>query len=129
MADRDSLIRGIGELLLRDIASVGHDLDGYALIAAYTDDGARRVSGFGYRDGEPPVAATPRTGIDTIAARLDELREATHVAGEEPWTTCVIQLRRAGGRLHAGFFYGEDAQAWAITPATLAEVAERARPA
>ena len=129
MADRDSLVRGIGELLLRDIATAGHDLDGYALIASYPDDGLRRVSGFGYRDGEPPLAATPKTEVDTIAARLDELREETQVAGEAPWTACVIQLRRAGGRLHADFFYGEDARAWAITPATLAEIAERARPA
>ena len=128
MADKDALIRGIGELLLRDIATAGHDLDGYALIASYADSGMRRVSGFGYRDGEPPVAATPKTEVDVIAARLDELREATQVAGEEPWTACVIRLRRAGGRLHAEFFYGEDAQACTITPATLAEVAERARP-
>ncbi len=129
MADRDALVRGIGELLLRDIATAGHDLDGYALIASYADGGLRRVSGFGYRDGEPPLAATPKTEASTIAARLDELREATQVAGEDPWTACVIQLRRAGGKLHADFFYGEDARAWAITPATLADVAERARPA
>ena len=127
MADRDSLVRGIGELLLRDIATAGHDLDGYALIASYPDDGLRRVSGFGYRDGEPPVAATPKTEVDVIAARLDELREATQVAGEAPWTVCVIQLQRAGGRLHADFVYGDDARRWEITPKTLAEVAERAR--
>ena len=129
MADKDALVRSIGELLLRDIATAGHDLDGYALIAAYADDGTRRVSGFGYRDGEPPLAATPRTEVDTIAARLDALREATRVEGEAPWTVCVIQLSRAGGKLHADFVYGEDAAQWAITPETLAEVAERARPA
>ena len=57
--DRDALVRGIGELLLRDIATAGHDLDGYALIADYSD-GARRLSGFGYREGQSPVAATPK---------------------------------------------------------------------
>ncbi|TWT22401.1 hypothetical protein FQY83_05060 [Luteimonas marina] len=127
-ADKDALVRGIGELLLRDIATAGHDLDGYALIASYDDDGTRRISGFGYRDGEPPRAATPQTEVDAIGARLDELREATRVDGREPWTVCVIQLLRAGGRLHAEFVY-EDAERWAITPETLAEVAERARPA
>lgn len=127
-ADRDALVRGIGELLLRDIATAGHDLDGYALIAAYAGDGTRRISGFGYRDGEPPRAATPETEADAIGARLDELREATRAEGKDPWSVCVIQLRRAGGRLHAEFVY-EDAERWAITPATLAEVAERARPA
>lgn len=127
MADRDALIRGIGELLLRDIATAGHDLDGYALIASYAADGTRRISGFGYRDGEPPVAATPVNEADTLGARLDELREATRADGEEAWTVCVIQLRRAGGKLHAEFVY-EDAERWEITPATLADVAERARP-
>lgn len=125
--DRDALVRGIGELLLRDIATAGHDVDGYALIADYSD-GARRISGFGYREGQVPVAATPRTEADTIGARLDELREATRVEGEAPWTVCVIQLKRAGGRLHADFVY-EDAARWRITPETLDEVAERARPA
>ncbi|HRN62812.1 MAG TPA: hypothetical protein PK743_11290 [Luteimonas sp.] len=127
MADRDALVRGIGELLLRDIATAGHELDGYALIADY-GGGTRRLAGFGYRDGQAPVAATPRTEIGAIGARLDELREATRVDGEAPWTVCVVQLRRAGGKLHAEFVY-EDAEHWAITPATLAEVAERARPA
>ncbi|TYT26702.1 hypothetical protein FZO89_10780 [Luteimonas viscosa] len=126
-ADKDALIRGIGELLVRDIATAGHDLDGYALIVSYAD-GARRISGFGYRDGEAPRAATPQTGLDTIGARLDELREATQAEGKAPWTVCVIQLRRAGGKLHAEFVY-EDAERWEITPATLSEVAERARPA
>ncbi len=125
-ADRDALVRGIGELLLRDIATSGHDLDGYALIADYTD-GARRLSGFGYRDGEAPMAATPKTEADTIGARLDGLREATRADGEGPWTVCVIQLQRAGGRLHADFVYG-DAQQWRITPQTRDAVAERARP-
>ena len=124
---KDALIRGIGELLLRDIATAGHELDGYALIASY-GDGTRRISGFGYRDGQAPVAATPKGELDTIGARLDDLREATRVDGQDPWTVCVLQLRREGGRLHAEFVY-DDAARWEITPATLADIAERARPA
>lgn len=126
--DRDALVRGIGELLLRDIATAGHDLDGYALIAHYLDDG-RRLAGFGYRDGEPPVAATPRNEAERIGARLDELREATRVEGQAPWRVCVIQLKRAGGKLHAEFVYDDEAGLWDIGPDTLAAVAERARPA
>lgn len=125
-ADRDALVRGIGELLLRDIATAGHDLDGYALIADYTD-GARRLSGFGYREGRAPVAATPKNETDTIGARLDELRGATQLEGKAPWKVCVIQLRRAGGQLHAEFVY-EDAVQWRVTPETREAVAERARP-
>ena len=127
MADRDALVRGIGELLLRDIATAGHDLDGYALIASYATNGARRIAGFGYRDGEPPRAATPKTDVDTLGAGLDALREATAVDGAPRWTACVIQLVREGGRLHAQFAY-EDADRWELTPATLDAVAERARP-
>lgn len=125
--DRDALVRGIGELLLRDIATAGHDLDGYALIADYSD-GARRLSGFGYREGQAPVSATPKNEVDLIGARLDELREATQTEGKAPWEVCVIQLRRAGGRLHVEFVY-EDAARWRVMPETLDEVAERARPA
>ncbi len=126
-ADRDALVRGIGELLLRDIATAGHDLDGYALIADYSD-GARRLSGFGYRDGQAPVAATPKNEVELIGARLDELREAARVEGQAPWTVCVIQLKRAGGKLHAEFVY-EGAERWRVDPGTLVDVAERARPA
>lgn len=124
--DRDALVRGIGELLLRDIATAGHDLDGYALIADY-GDGTRRIAGFGYRAGEAPVAATPRNEAELVGARLDALREATQAGGQAPWTVCVIQLKRAGGRLHADFVY-EDAGRWRIAPETLDAVAERARP-
>lgn len=125
--DRDALVRALGELLVRDIATAGHALDGYALIADYTD-GARRLSGFGYRDGQAPVAATPKTETDTICARLDELRAATQVDGQAPWNVCVIQLQRAGGRLHAEFVY-ENAAQWRVTPQTREAVAELARPA
>ncbi|MGJ4728469.1 hypothetical protein [Luteimonas sp. SDU101] len=125
--DRDALVRGIGELLLRDIATAGHDLDGYALIADYSD-GTRRLIGFGYREGQSPVAATPRTEADLIGARLDDLRGAMQVDGKAPWMVCVIQLRRAGGKLHADFVY-DDAARWRVTPETLAQVAEQARPA
>ena len=38
MADRDALVRGIGELLLRDIATAGHDLDGARAQAGLSRD-------------------------------------------------------------------------------------------
>ena len=95
-ADKDALIRGIGELLVRDIATAGHDLDGYALIVSYAD-GARRISGFGYRDGEAPRAATPQTGLDTIGARLDELREATQAEGKALYGQYCAPCHRPDG--------------------------------
>ena len=49
------------------------------------------------------------------------------VDGKDPWDACVVQLRRASGRLHADFEYDDPAR-WDIAPATLHTVAERARP-
>lgn len=125
--DRDALLLRVGRLLAEDAVLSDAPWDGYALVVRYDDAGIdRRISGLRYRDGSDAEAATPRA--PGLGAALDALREATRVEGKAPWAACVVQLRRATGRLHAVFEY-DDPGRWDITPATLRDVAERARPA
>lgn len=125
-ADRDALLLRVARIAAQDPVLGDAAWDGFALIARYGDEGIdRRVSGFRYVDGGGFEAATPRD--PALGDALDALRESTRVDGKPPWEACVIQLRRASGRLHADFEYDDPAR-WDITPATLDDVAERARP-
>ena len=122
--DSNDLIMQIGRKIVRDPKVDAEPWDGYALIASYSD-GRRLLSGFRYRDGQPPEAATP--GSRELGEDFDALREATRVGDKEPWGACVIRIVSATGKITADFAY-EAADQWDIGPATLAEVSERARP-
>lgn len=124
--DRDALLLRIGRLLAGDAVLAETQWDGFALIARYGDGVIdRRIAGFAYRDGGGFEASTPRD--PALGTALDALREATRIDGKAPWQACVVTLRRASGRLHADFEYDDPAR-WDITPDTLEDVAERARP-
>src|SRR5690554_2547107 len=122
--DSNALITAIGQAIVSDPKVDAEPWDGYALIASYTGAG-RTLSGFRYRDGEPPEPATPRSA--ELDERIDALRIATQVEGKDPWGACVIRIVSATGKITADFAY-EAADRWDITPDTLADVAERARP-
>ncbi|PJJ97502.1 hypothetical protein CO641_11080 [Lysobacteraceae bacterium NML91-0213] len=122
--DNNALIMAIGQAIVSDPKVAAEPWDGYALIASYSGD-RRTLSGFRYRDGQPPQAATP--GSRDLGEQFDALREATRVEGKAPWGACVIRIVGATGRISADFAY-EAADLWHIGPGTLAEVSERARP-
>lgn len=122
--DSNALIMAVGQAIVTDPKVDAEPWDGYALIASYTGAG-RTLSGFRYRDGQPPEAATP--GSRELGEDFDALREATRVGDKEPWGACVIRIVSATGKITADFAY-EAADQWDIGPATLAEVSERARP-
>lgn len=122
--DNNALIMAVGQAIVSDPTVDAEPWDGYALIASYTGAG-RTLSGFRYRDGQPPRPATPRS--TELDERIDALREGTRVEGKQPWGACVIRILSATGRITADFAY-EAADQWEITPDTLADVAERARP-
>ena len=122
--DSNDLIMQIGRKIVSDPKVDAQPWDGYALIASYDED-RRVLSGFRYRDGQPPEAATPESR--ELGDDCDALREATCVDGKDPWGACVIRIVSATGKITADFAY-EAADQWDIGPATLAEVSERARP-
>lgn len=124
MDSSNALIMQIGQEIVSDPAVDAEPWDGYALIASYTGPGLR-ISGFRYRDGQPPQAATPQSR--ELGDHIEALRDATRVDGKDPWRTCVIRINSATGKIGVDFAY-EGADQWDITPASLAEVAERARP-
>ena len=122
--DSNALIMAVGQAIVTDPKVDAEPWDGYALIASYTGAG-RTLSGFRYRDGQPPQPATPRSA--ELDQHIDALRIATQVEGKDPWGACVIRIVSATGKITADFAY-EAADRWDITPDKLAEVAERARP-
>ncbi|MBJ6985605.1 hypothetical protein [Luteimonas sp. MC1750] len=125
--DRNELIGRIGRRLVADAAVSDGAWHGYALIVRYGDGAiARRMTGFRYDADGAYVAATP--DADALGPAFDDLREATRVPGKEPWGACVLRLWRDGGRMAVEFEYDDPGQ-WDVTPATLGEVARRARPA
>lgn len=124
--DRNELIARIGRLLVADPAVSDGDWHGYALIVRYGDGAiARRMTGFRYDEDGTFAAATP--DADALGAVFDDLREATRVPGKEPWGACVLRLWRETGRLAVEFEY-DAPERWDVTPATLVDVAARARP-
>lgn len=124
--DRNELIARIGRLLVADPAVSDGEWQGYALIVRYGDGAiARRMTGFRYDADGTYAAATP--DADALGPAFDDLREATRVAGKEPWGACILRLWRATGRLAVEFEY-DAPERWDITPATLADIAARARP-
>lgn len=122
--DKDALVMQIGQTLVADDKVAAQPWDGYALIASY-GDGTRRVSGFRYRDGEGAEAATPASAA--LGEQLDALRAATRVHDKDPWSVCVVRISRTTGKITVDFEYDNPGQ-WEITPATLQDVTERARP-
>lgn len=120
---KDELIVEIGRLIVADRKVSAQPWDAYALIAYY-DGGVSRLNGFRYRGDGPGEPATPEAF--ELEDRMDELRGATHVEGKEPWRVCVFRLDRSSGKATADFVY-DDPERWHVTPATAAEIAERAR--
>lgn len=125
--DRNELIARIGRLLVADPAVSDGAWQGYALIVRYGDGAiARRMTGFRYDPDGTHTAATP--DADALGPVFDDLREATRLPGKEPWGACVLRLWREGGRMTVEFEY-DAPERWDVTPATLAAVATRSRPA
>lgn len=126
--DRDALVHRIGMLIVGDPAVQAQPWDGYALIVRYDEAGSasRRLTGFRYRDGAGFEAATPQD--PALGEALDALRQATRSQAQPAWDVCVVQIRRDTRRVHVDFEY-DAPQRWDISPSTLVEVAERARPA
>lgn len=123
--ERDALIVEIGRLIAGDRKLSALPWDRYALVAYYDGD-VSKLNGFRYQGDAAGEPATPEsTDIDD---RLDDLREATRVEGREPWQACVFRIERESAKATVDFEY-EHPEKWRVTPATVAEVAARARPA
>lgn len=121
--DRDALVLDIGRIIATDANVNARPWDAYALIAWY-GDGLSKLNGFRYAGDAPGEPATP--DAPELEDALQALREATHVPGKEPWRAAVVRLDRASGKATVEFVY-DDADRWEVTPATVADIARRAR--
>ena len=123
--DKDALIVEIGRLVASDRKVAAQPWDKYALVA-WQGDGVSTLNGFRYVGEQAGQPATPESF--EIEDRLDDLRAATRVAGKDDWRACVVKLDRDSGKAVVEFAYGDAADRWRVTPATVAEIAQRARP-
>ncbi len=123
-APQDRLIHRIGGLIAGNAALAALDWESHALIARFEGE-ALRLSGFAYLHTDDYVAATPDD--PQLPRAIVELREAMRQSGALDWHACVVRIVRATRRITVEFEYDDPAR-WAVTPATLAEVARRARP-
>ncbi len=124
-APQDRLIHRIGGLIAGDAALAALDWESHALIAAFEGD-ALRLSGFAYLHTDDYVAATPHD--PQLPRAFLDLREAMRKAGAPGWHACVVRIVRATRRIAVEFEYDDPAR-WAITPANLARIVRRAKPA
>ena len=120
----NALVVAIGRMIAGDRKVAAQPWDKFALVAWY-GDGLSTINGFRYVGDEPGQPATPEAF--ELEDRIDELRAATRVEGQELWRACVVKLDKASGKASVIFAY-EDADSWRVTPQTAAEVAQRARP-
>ncbi|MGV8931163.1 MAG: hypothetical protein ACOH1R_03495 [Luteimonas sp.] len=123
--NKDALILEIGRLLASDRKVAAQPWDQYALVA-WQGDGTTTLNGFRYVGEQAGQPATPESFV--LEDRLDDLRVATRVDGKDDWRACVIKLDKHSGKAVVDFFYGDDADHWRVTPATAADIAQRARP-
>lgn len=123
MTDQDSLVHELGNLVVRDEQVSAQPWEGYALVARFDDD-RLQLGGFAYQ-GDAILPATPKDA--GIPGRLQALREAMRQHGRAPWGACVLRIDRATKKVRIEFEY-DHPERWKITPETLAEVSERARP-
>ena len=120
----DAMVVEVARTIAGDAKVAAQPWDKYALVAWY-GDGVSTVNGFRYVGEEPGQPATP--GAADLEDRIDALRAATRVEGEDAWGACVVRLDKASGKASVIFAY-EDADSWRVTPQTAADVARRARP-
>ena len=120
---RDALVHEIGALLVNDDKVAAQPWDAYALVARF-GDGRLQISGFAY-EGAQWRLATP--GDANLPRKLMALREATREPDKAPWDACVVRIVRETQKIRIEFEY-EHPERWDVAPATLDEVAERARP-
>ncbi len=122
--DKDALIVEIGRLLVADAKVSAKPWDAYSLVAWF-GDGVRKLNGFRYVGSAPGEPATPSNA--GVEAAIAALRAATAVDGTVPWRACVVKLDRGSGKATVDFAY-DNTDLWQVTPATAADIAERARP-
>ncbi len=120
---QDALVHEVGALIVHDERVAAQPWDSYALVARF-DANRIQLNGFAYAD-DRMRPATPR-GSD-VHHKLKALREAMREDVGQAWGACVVRIDRETKKIRIEFEY-DHPERWDVTPQTVAEVAQRARP-
>lgn len=121
--DKDALIHELGAAIVRNPKVAALPWQRYALVARF-EEGVTSLNGFAYDAQGVYRPATPR-GFE-VNDRLEDLREATRVAGKAPWGACVVRIDRETQEITVEFEY-DHPERWNVTPQNYVEIAARAR--
>jgi hypothetical protein len=120
----NQLIHEIGALIVQSPRIAALDWKHLAFVAN-VEPGHKTISGFAYDQSGKSRPTSP--GSMEALNKLAQLREAMQADGKAPWTACLIRIQRDTGKIAMDFDYDTPPR-WAITPATVREMAEKLRP-
>ncbi|WP_338663618.1 hypothetical protein VQH23_00325 [Pararoseomonas sp. SCSIO 73927] len=110
------LIHRIGGALVRDPDVVELPWEALALVVT-VEPGVVSTSGYAYDERRRPIAFTPSRGSGLVEL-FRELQEATSDPGGRRWAACLVQVRRATGKMTMQYEY-DDVDRWKVTPDNL----------
>lgn len=91
----------------------------------YVGEGMTAASGFRYTAGRWKPHGVSSAASSKVKAVLRGIRDAGDLPVAEKWNAAVITCERATGTGNLHVFYGLDAEAWHMTPANQARIAEQ----
>lgn len=124
MAQEETLTKIVESVLGEPSLAEDPDWDTVAVLATVSPD-AVDVSTWRYSDAGRGVPTQVR---QTDLQLFRELQASTAGPDGERWAVCIIKVERDTGQGSVNFVYEDDAELWAVTPATLSTLVENLRP-
>lgn len=119
-----ALVHEIGSLIVHNDRYTSRDWDGLA-VTVIVEPGVTQISGYSYRDGQPPETASP--GLGVLADKFEELCEVMPTPDGRKWKTALVQIRRETGKFTIDYEYNNPMR-WKVTPSNIATLPEEMRP-
>ena len=113
----------LGQSIVDDEAFRTGDWDALTVVGELA--GGKSMFGYIYRADGSWTARTPKDF--GVLRKMGDLRKAMSRPDAADWNYCLIQVKRAGMKMHAEFDYG-DGDKWKVTPDNLKTRVEELKP-
>lgn len=121
--EANNLLIELGRQIVTDVRYANDLWDSLSLVFRL-DDGLS-MFGYTYTDDGKWQAGVPKNSDVLYTAR--NLQTATTKPGEQPWKSCLIQIKRPDLTLHIDFEYNDEDR-WKIIPGDHVRCIEAIRP-